>query len=170
MKDRLVVEGTVWKFGDNVNTDEVIPGRYLTITDPEKLAKHTFEDVDPDFPDKITEGDILVGGENFGCGSSREQAPLVLKTLGIGAVLAESFARIFFRNSINLGLPVIECAGITESVQTGDRLRVTLEEGKIEVLESDKTLKGTVLPQFLIEIIRSGGAVPALNKKIGKSS
>ena len=166
MSEVLVVEGKVWKFGDDLNTDIIIPGRYLTITDPEKLVEYTFQDLDPEISKKIGEGDIVVGGKNFGCGSSREQAPLVLKTLGIGAVVAESFARIFFRNSINLGLPVVECLGISSAVENGERLSIQLEEGRIENLNTGKTMKGTKLPVFLIEIIRSGGAVAALNSKM----
>ncbi len=166
MGDKLIVEGKVWKFGDDVNTDIVIPGRYLTITDPQELAKYTFQDLDPDFHKKVGKNDIVVGGNNFGCGSSREQAPLVLRTLGIGAVVAESFARIFFRNSVNLGLPVIECPGIADTVQNGQRLRIILEEGEIVNLDTGKTMKGTKLPEFLIDIIRAGGAVAALNAKI----
>lgn len=167
MGDKLIIEGNAWKFGDNINTDIVIPGRYLTITNPQELSKYTFQDLDPEFNKKVSQGDIVVGGNNFGCGSSREQAPLVLKTLGVGAVVADSFARIFFRNSINLGLPVVECLGIADAVENGHRLRIVLEEGKIENLETGKSLKGTVLPEFLMGIIKSGGAVIALNRKIG---
>jgi 3-isopropylmalate/(R)-2-methylmalate dehydratase small subunit len=162
----LVIEGKVWKFGDDLNTDIIIPGRYLTITDPEKLVEYTFQDLDPDLSKKMSEGDIVVGGKNFGCGSSREQAPLVLKTLGIGAVVAESFARIFFRNSINLGLPVVECPGISSAVENGQQLRILLEEGRIENLNTGDKMHGTKLPAFLIDIIRSGGAVAALNLKM----
>ncbi len=166
MSEALVVEGKVWKFGDNLNTDIIIPGRYLTITDPEKLIEYTFQDLDLDLSKKMSDGDIVVGGKNFGCGSSREQAPLVLKTLGVGAVVAESFARIFFRNSINLGLPVVECPGIASTVENGEKLRILLEEGRIENLSTGDTMKGTKLPAFLIEIIRAGGAVAALNAKM----
>ena len=168
MRDKLIVEGNVWKFGDDVNTDIIIPGRYLTITDPCELSKHTFEDLDPDFHKKVNKGDVVVGGKNFGCGSSREQAPLVLKTLGISAVVAESFARIFFRNAINLGLSVVECRGIADAVKNGEMLQITLEEGKIENVRTGKTMRGTVLPDFLIEMIRADGAVAALNAKIRK--
>jgi len=167
MRRKLVVEGNAWKFGDDINTDIIIPGRYLTITDPHKLSKYAFQDLDPSFDRKVDEGDIIVGGKNFGCGSSREQAPLVLKSLGIGAIVAESFARIFFRNAINLGLPVVECSGITGAVEAGHKLRIVLEEGRIENLNTGKVMRGTVLPQFLIDIIRAGGAVAALNAKIG---
>jgi len=169
MKANLIVEGNVWKFGDDVNTDIIIPGRYLTITEPHELSKHAFEDIDPDFHKKVKKSDIIMGGKNFGCGSSREQAPLVLKTLGISAVVAESFARIFFRNAINLGLPVVECPGIADAVKNGERLRIILEEGKIENISTGKTMKGTVLPDFLIEIIRADGAVAALNAEIRKA-
>ena len=166
MENKLIVEGKVWKFGDDINTDIVVPGRYLTITDPQELSKYTFQDIEPDFDKKVAVGDIVVGGKNFGCGSSREQAPLVLKTLGISAVVAESFARIFFRNAINLGLPVVESPGITNTTENGHRLRISLEEGRIENLDTGETMKGTILPKFLIEIIRAGGAVDALNSKI----
>jgi 3-isopropylmalate/(R)-2-methylmalate dehydratase small subunit len=166
MSESMIAEGKVWKFGDDVNTDVIIPGRYLTITNPEKLVEYTFQDLDSDLSKKMKKGDIIVGGKNFGCGSSREQAPLVLKTLGIGAVVAETFARIFFRNSINLGLPVVECPGISSMVENGEKLRITLEEGKIENLNTGDTLTGTRLPTFLIDIIRAGGAVAALNSEM----
>nr|MDO8062887.1 3-isopropylmalate dehydratase small subunit [Candidatus Freyrarchaeum guaymaensis] len=160
------VRGRAWKFGDNIDTDVVIPGRYLTLRDPDEMASHAMEVVRPDFAGNVKPGDVVVAGKNFGCGSSREEAPFVLKRLGVGAIIAESFARIFFRNAINLGLPVIECKGVSEKVGEGDEVEVDLESGKVRNLTTGVELQGTVLPDFLMEIIRSGGAIEALKKKL----
>ena len=125
MMTGMNVSGRAWKFGDDVNTDLIVPGKYLELVDPYEMAKHAMEGIDPDFPGKVSEGDVVVGGSNFGCGSSREHAAIALKYVGVGAVVAESFARIFYRNAINLGLPALECPGISEAVSEGTPWRST---------------------------------------------
>jgi len=156
------------KFGKNIDTDVILPGKYLTIVDPNELAKHALEGLDAEFPKKAHKGVILVGGKNFGCGSSREQAPLSLKYSGVKCVIAESFARIFFRNAINIGLPVIECEGISDAVQTGDELAVDFEAGKIENLSNGKKFQVDKLPPFILEILADGGLIENLRRKIKK--
>ncbi len=162
----LIVKGRVWKLGNNVDTDLIIPGRYLTLRDPLEKAKHALEAVIPGFAEKVREGDVIVAGRNFGSGSSREDAVTVLKTLGIKAVIAESFARIFFRNALNNGLPVLECKGICSMVENGDMLSVHFEKGEILNLTSKEKCKGTKLPAFLVEIIREGGILKKLRKEL----
>jgi 3-isopropylmalate/(R)-2-methylmalate dehydratase small subunit len=164
----MKIKGPAIKFGNNVDTDVILPGKYLTLVDPKELAKHALESIDTDFPEKAKKGVILVGGKNFGCGSSREQAPLALKYAGVKCVLAESFARIFFRNAINIGLPVIECKGITNSVQTGDELAVDFEAGKIDNISKGKTFQVNRLPPFVIEILADGGLIENLRKRMNK--
>ena len=156
------------KFGNNIDTDVILPGKYLVIVDPNELAKHALESLDTEFVQKAKGGVILVGGKNFGCGSSREQAPLALKYSGVKCVIAESFARIFFRNAINIGLPVIECMGISEAVQTGDELAVDFEAGKIENLSNGKKFQVNKLPPFILEILADGGLIENLRKKMNK--
>jgi len=161
------VRGRVWKFGDDVNTDLIIPGKYkLSITDLDELSKHAMEGLVPNFAERFKRGDLIVAGENFGCGSSREQAPLVLRHIGVGAVIAKSFARIFYRNSINIGLPVIEC-GEAEEIDDGDILEVDMERGVIKNLTKNTECKVKPLPMELQEILRSGGLVNYV-KKHGK--
>ena len=152
-------KGKVWMFGDDVNTDLIIPGKYLELVDPEEMAEHAMEGIDPDFPRKIQKGDIVVGGTNFGCGSSREHAPLALKYAGIDAVIAESFARIYYRNSINIGLPALECPGITEAVEEGDTVEVDVTGGTVKNTRTGTELSFTPLPGFMIEILGEGGLV-----------
>ena len=152
-------KGKVWMFGDDVNTDLIIPGKYLELVDPEEMAEHAMEGIDPDFPRKIQKGDIVVGGTNFGCGSSREHAPLALKYAGIDAVIAESFARIYYRNSINIGLPALECPGITEAVEEGDTVEVDVTGGTIKNTRTGAELSFTPLPGFMVEILGEGGLV-----------
>ncbi len=125
------MKGKVWKFGDDVNTDEIVPARYLNVTDPDELASHCMEGLDPDFSEAAEPGDIIVAGKNFGCGSSREHAPLAIKTFGIRCVVARSFARIFFRNAVNIGLPIAECPEAAEQARTGDQLEVDFREGTV---------------------------------------
>ncbi len=156
------------KFGNNIDTDVILPGQYMTIVDPNELAKHALAGLDAEFPQKATKGVILVGGKNFGCGSSREQAPLALKYSGVKCVIAESFARIFFRNAINIGLPVIECKGISSAVQTGDELAVDFEEGKIENVSNGKKFQVEKLPPFILEILVDGGLIENLRRKMKK--
>jgi 3-isopropylmalate/(R)-2-methylmalate dehydratase small subunit len=164
----MKVEGKAIKFGNNIDTDVILPGRWMSIIDPQELAKHALEGLDPTFPKKAAEGVIVVGARNFGCGSSREQAPLALKYAGVQCVLAESFARIFYRNSINIGLPVIECKGISRVVNDGDKLAVDLETGKIQDLTSKKTIQGTKLPPFILEILSDGGLIENLRKRMNQ--
>ena len=164
----MKVKGTAIKYGDNVNTDVILPGIYLVLMDPKDLAKHALEGLDPTFPEKAKKGAIVIGGKNFGCGSSREQAPLALKYAGVQCVLAESFARIFFRNAINIGLPVIECKGISTAVENGDELSVDLEKGEIRNVTKGRTLKGTKLPPFILQILSDGGLTENLRRRLGK--
>ena len=126
-----IIKGRVWRFGEDINTDLIIPARYLNTYDPAELAKYCMVDADPDFPNKVRKGDIIVAGKNFGCGSSREHAPIALKAVGISCVVAKSFARIFFRNTINIGFPIVECPGLDEEIQEGDELEVDFQNGKI---------------------------------------
>ncbi len=162
------VQGKVIKFGNNIDTDVILPGKWLSLIDPNELAKHAMEGLDAKFPEKAAKGVIVVGAKNFGCGSSREQAPLALKYAGVQCVLAESFARIFYRNSINIGLPVIEVNGIAASVTDGDELSVDLESGEIQNLTKKQTLQGTKLPLFIMEILSDGGLIETLRKRMNK--
>lgn len=152
----LEIHGRAVKYGDDVNTDVIIPGKYLTSTDPKELAEHAMEGLDPSFTEKVKDMNIIVAGRNFGCGSSREQAPLALKHSGVKCILAENFARIFFRNAINIGLPVLESKGISENVDEGDELRVNLSAGVVENLSKKEVLQVTPLPDFLLEILDQG--------------
>jgi 3-isopropylmalate/(R)-2-methylmalate dehydratase small subunit len=164
----MKIKAPAIKFGNNVDTDVILPGKYLVLVDPYELAKHALESLDSAFPEKAKKGVIVVGGKNFGCGSSREQAPLALKYAGVKCVLAESFARIFFRNAINIGLPVIECKGISNEVETGDELAVDFEAGKIENISKDKKFQVDKLPPFIIEILADGGLIENLRRRINK--
>ena len=164
----MKIKGAAIKYGNNVDTDVILPGKYLILVDPNELAKHALESLDPTFPEKAKKGVILVGGKNFGCGSSREQAPLALKYAGVKCVLAESFARIFFRNAINIGLPVIECKRISNAVETGDELAVDFEAGKIENVSKGKKFQVDKLPPFIIEILVDGGLIENLRRRINK--
>ena len=155
-------------FGKNIDTDVILPGQFMTIVDPVELGKHALAGLDTEFPKKAQKGVIIVGGKNFGCGSSREQAPLALKYSGVKCVIAESFARIFFRNAINIGLPVIECKGISEAVETGDELAVDFEAGKIENLSNGKKFQVEKLPPFILQILADGGLIENLRKKMKK--
>jgi len=159
------IRGKVWKLGDNINTDLIIAGRYkYDSLDMKELAKHAFEDLDPTLAQKIKPGDIIVAGKNFGCGSSREQAPEVIKALGVSAIVAESFARIFFRNAVNIGLAPIECKRISEAVETGDEIEVDMEKGEIKILRTGKILKFKPWPAVVREILKSGGMVEYIKK------
>jgi 3-isopropylmalate/(R)-2-methylmalate dehydratase small subunit len=164
----MKVTGNAVKFGDNVDTDVILPGKYLVLIDPKDLAKHALEGLDPAFPEKAKMGVVVVGGKNFGCGSSREQAPLALKYAGVQCVVAESFARIFFRNAINIGLPVIECKGISAAVENGDELSVDFEAGEIRNLSKGQTFHVMKLPPFILEILSDGGLVENLRRRLSK--
>ena len=160
------IEAKAIKFGNNIDTDVILPGQYMTLVDPNELAKHALAGIDLEFPKKAQKGVILVGGKNFGCGSSREQAPLALKHSGVKCIIAESFARIFFRNAINIGLPVIECKGISSAVETGDKLAVDFEVGKIENISNGKKFQVEKLPTFILEILTDGGLIENLRRKM----
>ena len=163
-----IIKGKVWKFGDNIDTDIIIPGRYLTLRDPDEMASHAFEPIDPEFSKKVKKGDIILGGKNFGSGSSREEAPFVLKQLGLSAIVAESFARIFFRNAINLGIPLIEIKEISKKVNAGQEIEIDLPNGILKNLESQETFKYAPIPDFLMDILAAGGAIEAIKKRIKK--
>jgi len=164
----MKVNGTAMKFGDNVDTDVILPGKYLVLIDPKELAKHAMEGLDPAFPEKAKNGVIVVGGKNFGCGSSREQAPLALKYAGVKCVLADSFARIFFRNAINIGLPVSERKGISAAVDNGDELTVDFETGNIQNLSKGRNFQAAKLPPFILEILSDGGLIENLRRRLNK--
>lgn len=161
----MKINSKALKFGDNINTDIIIPGKYLTITDEKEMGKHAMDGIDPKFAEKSRGGTVLVVGENFGSGSSREQAPIALKNADVKCVVAKSFARIFYRNAINIGLPVLECSDLWADVQDGDLLSVTLEEGTIKNSRSGKVFKAQPLPPFILEIIQSGGLLNQLKQK-----
>lgn len=158
------MKGRVWKYGDHVNTDVIIPGRYLDDYDPKNMAKHAMEGLDPSFANEVAYGDVIVAGRNFGCGSSREQAPLALKYAGVGAVVAISFARIFFRNSINIGLPVVEFDA-TGMFEKGDMALINLEKGVMVNETNGRTGKFEPLPSFLLDILKEGGLVAHTAKR-----
>ncbi len=153
----MKIKGKVHKFGDNINTDEIIPARYLNTSDPAELAKHCMEDADPRFVRKVEEKDVIVAGENFGCGSSREHAPIAIKAAGVSCVIAKSFARIFYRNAINIGLPVFTSAEAAEILKKKDQVEVNVTKGEISKARRRTVYKAEVFPRFIKEIIRSGG-------------
>ncbi len=155
---RTRFSGRIWKFGDNVNTDDITPSPYLAVTEPEELAKHAMENLNPQFSKEVREGDIIVAGKNFGCGSSREHAPIALKASGLSLVVARSFARIFYRNSINVGLPVLESQELVDAVEDGEKIQVDLEEGEITT-SSGKIIKTNPLPENVLRILEAGGLV-----------
>ena len=160
----MPMKGTAHKLGNDINTDYVISGRYkFSITDPKELAKKVFEDLDPNLASKIKEGDFVVAGENFGCGSSREQAPQALKATGISAIIAKYYARIFYRNAVNLGLLVLEAD--TDSIDDGDEIEVDMESSKIKILNKDKEIDFKQVPEFMQKIIEEGGVVEYIKKK-----
>jgi len=163
----MEVSGKALVYGDNINTDVIIPSKYLTSLDPAEFAKHAMEGLDPDFAGKAKGGVVIVAGRNFGCGSSREQAPIALKHAGVRCILAESFARIFYRNAINIGLPVLESPGITQEVNEGDGLTVNLEQGKVTDMTKNRDIEAFRLPDFIIEIIHNGGLIEHLRKRRG---
>ncbi|MBE5841752.1 MAG: 3-isopropylmalate dehydratase small subunit [Butyrivibrio sp.] len=157
--------GTVFKYGDNVDTDVIIPARYLNTTDGSELARHCMEDIDKDFANKVKAGDIIVADKNFGCGSSREHAPLAIKCAGVSCVVAKSFARIFYRNSINIGLPIIECEEAAEAIKAGDVVNIDFDSGIITDETTGKSFKGQAFPPFMQKIIDSEGLINYINQK-----
>ena len=157
--------GTVFKFGDNVDTDVIIPARYLNSSDPAELATHCMEDIDKDFIKNVKKGDIIVATKNFGCGSSREHAPIAIKAAGVSCVIAETFARIFYRNSINIGLPIVECPEAAKGIDAGDQVEVNFDTGVITNLTKGTTFQGQAFPEFMQKIIAAEGLVNYINNQ-----
>ena len=162
----MKLRGKVHKYGADVNTDVIIPARYLNVYDPAELAQHCMEDIDCDFVKRVKPGDIIVAGNNFGCGSSREHAPLAIKAAGVSCVIASSFARIFYRNALNIGLPILECAEAVDKTKAGDTLEVDLNTGKITNITRNLTFKAKPFPDFMLELIKAGGLIEYTKRKI----
>jgi len=161
----MKIEGKAWKFGNNIDTDVIIPARFLNVSDKEELARNCFVDLRADFSKGVSRGDILVGGNNFGCGSSREHAPLAIKESGIGVIIAKSFARIFYRNSFNIGLPIMESVEAVESIEENDRISVDLATGEIENKTKGKRFSARPIPDFMRNVIQAGGLVEYIKKE-----
>ena len=161
-----VLEGKVWRYGDNIDTDVIIPARYQNTFDPKELAKHCMVDIDPTFAENVKAGDIMVGGKNFGCGSSREHAPVAIKESGVPVVIAASFARIFYRNGINVGLPLLEIGDDVEKIHAGDQLRIDISTGKIENLTTGDIFQAPPLPGFVQDIAKAGGLINYVKEKM----
>jgi 3-isopropylmalate/(R)-2-methylmalate dehydratase small subunit len=157
--------GKIWKFGDNIDTDVIIPARYLNTSDPKVLASHCMEDADPEFVKKISVGDIIVAKNNFGCGSSREHAPIAIKAAGISCVIAGSFSRIFYRNSFNMGLPIFESGELWDMVSDGQEIEVDGDEGSVTIVGTEKTLRVSPIPPFMQELINDGGLMQHIARK-----
>jgi len=164
----MKLEGRVWKFGSDIDTDAIIPARYLNQSDPKELAKHVMEDERPEFLREVKKGDILLAEKNFGCGSSREHAPVALKAAGISCIIAKSFARIFYRNGLNLGLPLLESSEASKEIKEGDRVRVNLTSGEIFDLTQKKKFSAKPIPAFMQDLLRDGGLIRHLRKQKSK--
>ena len=162
--------GKVYKYGDNVDTDVIIPARYLNAPSPDELAKHCMEDIDASFASKVQPGDIIVGGANFGCGSSREHAPIAIRACGVRCVIAASFARIFYRNSINIGFPILECPEAAAAIRNGDTVSVDFDSGLIRDETTGKEFRATALPPFIGRIVEDGGLLPYLKARLEKEA
>jgi len=162
----MLIRGKVWRFGNDIDTDVVIPARYLITSDPEELARHVMEGVDRDFPCKVKPGDIIVAGKNFGCGSSREHAPLAIKGAGIQAVVAKSFARIFYRNAFNIGLPIFESPEASEKIKEADEIEIDADRGIIKNITRNEEYKANPIPPFMQELIAAGGLVEWTRNKL----
>ncbi len=162
----MIIKGKVWRFGDDIDTDAIIPARYLTTSDPKELARHVMEDADKEFPNKVRAGDIIIAGKNFGCGSSREHAPIAIKAAGIQAVIAKSFARIFYRNSFNIGLPIFESDEASENIKEGDMVEIDAGSGIIRNLTKNEQYKAKPIPLFMQELISAGGLIEWTKKKL----
>ena len=160
----MLVSGKVFKYGDNIDTDVIIPARYLNTPNMKELASHCMEDIDKEFAQKVEEGDIIVANKNFGCGSSREHAPIAIKESGISCVIASTFARIFYRNAINIGLPILECDEAVKSIEAGDELEVNFDTGVIKNLTKDEEYQGEAFPEFMQNIISKGGLIKSIEK------
>ena len=161
-------KGSVIKYGNNVDTDVIIPARYLNTSDPKELASHCMEDLDQNFTQRVKAGDVMVAGKNFGCGSSREHAPIAIKASGISCVIAETFARIFYRNSINIGLPIIECEQAAKEIQDGDSVEIDFETGKIINTTTGKTYQGQAFPEFMQQLIAADGLIGYIKSNLQK--
>ncbi|MDD5557773.1 MAG: 3-isopropylmalate dehydratase small subunit [bacterium] len=162
----MKIRGRAWTFGDDVNTDDIIPARYLSMTDPAALAAHCMEDADPAFASKVRPGDLIVAGSNFGCGSSREHAPIAIRGAGVGAVIAASFARIFYRNAFNTGLPIFECAEAAGRIGAGDEVEIDTRTGGIRNVTRDETYATSPIPPFMEDLVRAGGLMAYLRERI----
>lgn len=162
----MKLKGRAWKFGSNVNTDVILPGRYCHLTQPDELAKHCMEDLDPGFVSRVQAGDVIVAGSNFGCGSSREMAPVSIKAAGVGAIVASSFARIFYRNAINIGLPIFECAEASDAIEEGDIVEIDPSSGTIHDLTKGATFKAAPLPDFVQRIVALGGLIGYVEERL----
>lgn len=161
----MKANGTVFKYGDNVDTDVIIPARYLNSSDPKELASHCMEDIDKDFINKVAPGDLIVADKNFGCGSSREHAPIAIKAAGVSCVIAETFARIFYRNAINIGLPIIECPEAAKGIEAGDAVEVDFDSGLITNKTKGTVFQGQAFPEFMQKIIQAEGLINYINQK-----
>ena len=159
--------GYVHTFGEDVNTDVILPGKYLNVTDPDELASHCMESLDPEFPSKVTKGDVIVAGKNFGCGSSREHAPLAILYAGVSCVIADSFARIFYRNALNIGLPVLESPEAVAAIQAGDEVEVDFDSGRITDVTTGAEFASTPIPPFMQQILADGGLIAHVRKNRG---
>ena len=162
----MSIRGKVWKYGDNVDTDAIIPARYLNMSSEQELAAHCMEDIDATFVGNVSAGDMVVAGKNFGCGSSREHAPVALKGCGVSCVIAETFARIFYRNALNIGLPILECPEAAQAIEPGQEVEVNLENGTIQNLATGQTFQATAYPPFMLELIASGGLINYTRNKL----
>lgn len=165
----MILKGKTWKFGDNIDTDAIIPARYLNTSDPKELAKHVMEDADKNFASKVKAGDLMIGGANFGCGSSREHAPIAIKAADVQAVVAKSFARIFYRNAFNIGLPIFESEEASEKIKEGDEIEIDADKGKIRNLTTGEEYTAKSIPPFMQELISSGGLIEWTRKRIKTS-
>ena len=161
----MKAHGSVFKYGDNVDTDVIIPARYLNSSDPKELAEHCMEDIDKEFVNQVKSGDLIVADKNFGCGSSREHAPIAIKAAGVSCVIAETFARIFYRNAINIGLPIIECPAAAKGIEAGDEVEVDFDTGVITNVTKGTTFQGQAFPEFMQKIIKAEGLVNYINQK-----
>ena len=161
----MKAHGSVFKYGDNVDTDVIIPARYLNSSDPKELAAHCMEDIDKEFVNQVKSGDLIVADKNFGCGSSREHAPIAIKAAGVSCVIAETFARIFYRNAINIGLPIIECPAAAKGIEAGDEVEVDFDTGVIINVTKGTTFQGQAFPEFMQKIIKAEGLVNYINQK-----
>ena len=162
----MILHGRVWKFGDNVDTDVIIPVRYCSSLDPQEFAKHCMEGIDPEFHHKVKPGDILVAGNNFGCGSSREPAPIAIREAGVSCIIAKTFARIFYRNAFNVGLPILECGDAPDPIEEGHEVEVNFDTGEIRDLLLGRSFQAKPIPPFMQELVRDGGLINHLAKKL----